>query len=275
MHFTPKAELLTEVTPQEAARLIEDNRYGAQTKENGKRRIIVREYDEIYCFNREGEKCDLPLAVFKILRQHDLERFVIDVELCGSESNPQVKIFDALILGDGLGGLQVLAEDKYWYRLERVKEDFGNFHPMFQVLETTRTSAEKLALTKKLYAEKAEGVVFKRMSAPYRQGRANQHYKLKFVKTLDAVVIGPSPEGKDSVELGLYDSVGKLHRICSSSLIGKQCLRPHDVVEIRYLYGTKTLHVVQPRIIQKRDDKHPRKCLLDQIVVNCDQCSYT
>jgi len=260
-----QAELLTEVTPQQAARLIQDPNYGGQEKENGKRRIIVRNGNEVFCFNREGEKRDLPPAVVRVILSHRLTRVIIDTELCGTKVAPRVRVFDALIFGD-----ELLGQRPYWFRLDRTHEEFDNFHPMFFVLYTARTSEEKLALVKKLYAENAEGMVFKRMDAVYKQGRAGQHFKLKFWKDAEFVVIGPSPEGHDSVEIGVYKKNGKLHRVSGVSLIGRERVVAGDVITVKYLYATKGLHIVQPVMLQKRDDKQPKACTVDQLVINRD-----
>jgi bifunctional non-homologous end joining protein LigD len=262
--FQLRAELLTEVSFQQAARLIKDPNYGGQEKENGKRRVIVRNGNEVFCFNREGEKRDLPPAVVKVLLKHPLNRIVIDTELCGTKIAPRVRIFDSLILGG-----ELLGQYPYQRREIRSHEEFDNFHPMFKVLDTARTSEEKLALLKKLYAERAEGMVFKLMDAPYKQGDAGQHFKLKFWKTADVVVIGPNPEGHDSVEIGVYNK-GKLHRVSGVSLIGRERVKAGDVIEIKYLYATKNLHIVQPTMLQKRDDKSPKACGADQLVINRD-----
>jgi bifunctional non-homologous end joining protein LigD len=264
MSFQLQAELLTKVTPQVAARLIQDPNFGAQEKENGKRRVMVRNNDQVFCFNREGEKRDLPPAVVKAILSHRLTRFVIDTELCGTKIAPRVKIFDVLILGD-----ELLGQTPYSHRENRCHEEFDNFNKIFTVLFTARTSEEKLALVKKLHAENAEGVVFKRMDAVYKQGRSGSHFKLKFWKSADFVVIGPSPEGHDSVEIGVYKN-GKLHRVSGVSLIGRERVVAGDVIEARYLYATKNLHIVQPVMLQKRDDKQAKACTADQLVINRD-----
>jgi ATP-dependent DNA ligase len=264
MSFQFRAELLTEVSIKEAARLIEDSRYGAQEKENGKRRVVVRDNSAVYCFNREGEKRDLPPAVVKVLLKHHLNKFIVDTELCGTKIKPRLVVFDALILGK-----EALAQTAYEYREQRIHGEFENFHPIIEVIKTARTSEEKFALAEKLYKERAEGVVFKLMSAPYKQSRAGQHFKLKFWKDADFVVMGPSPEGHDSVEIGVYRN-GKLYRVSGVSLIGRERVNIGDVLTVKYLYATKNLHIVQPIMLGKRDDKAPRTCTVDQLVINRD-----
>ena len=265
MDFQFKAELLTAVTLNEVAtKLLGNGSFGAQEKRNGKRRVIVREKSSVFCFNREGEKRDLPRKLVSVLLNHPLSRFVIDGELEGTVLSPFYSGFDALILNN-----EALAPEEYRYREERLHEEFGNFHPMVNVLKTAWTYKEKLALVKKLHAENAEGVVFKNKYAVYKEGRAGQHYKWKFWKSADFVVIGPSAEGKNSVEIGVFNR-DRLHRVSGVSLIGRTRVRPGDVVEVQYLYSTKNLHIVQPVMLRKRDDKKATSCTADQLVINRD-----
>jgi len=40
------------------------------------------------------------------------------------------------------------------------------------------------------------------------------------------------------------------------------------VVEVKYLYGTGTQDIVQIDILHLRDDKAPKLCTVDQIIIN-------
>jgi bifunctional non-homologous end joining protein LigD len=127
-------------------------------------------------------------------------------------------------------------------------------------------------MLQELQDSKAEGIVFKKMSAAYLQGKAHQHFKLKFWKMLDCFVIEKNRDGKDAVELAVYKS-GEVYRICGASLIGKERegkINVGDVVEIKYLYATSTWQAVQPTILRKRDDKLPIECMIEQMIVNRD-----
>ena len=134
--------------------------------------------------------------------------------------------------------------------------------------QSSITGAAKAAFVAEKKAEKAEGVCFKKLDAPYKSGKNGQHKKLKFWKSLDCVVMGPNTEGHNSVDVGLYNKQGKLQRICGVSLNGKPTAKVGQVLEIDYLYGTKTLEVVQPNLVRIRDDKRPAQCTIDQIQDN-------
>jgi ATP-dependent DNA ligase len=148
-----------------------------------------------------------------------------------------------------------------------------------------------------------EGVVAKDCRAPYRPGQRIGMFKIKRVRTIDAVVVGYRP-GKDpdtvgSLILGLYDPDGKLHVVGHSSGLratekralvrrlqsyetGERghgdpsrwknekelewvSLRPELVVEVTFDHtsGGRIRHGT--KILRWRDDKPPRECLLSQM----------
>ena len=148
-----------------------------------------------------------------------------------------------------------------------------------------------------------EGVVAKDLTAPYRPGQRTGMFKIKRVRTIDAVVAGYRP-GKEpdtvgSLILGLYDEGGRLHVVGHSSGLRaaeKRALRdrlaayetghrghgdpsrwknekdlewielrPELVVEVRFdhVSGGRIRHGT--RILRWRDDKPPKECRLEQM----------
>jgi ATP-dependent DNA ligase len=153
------------------------------------------------------------------------------------------------------------------------------------------------------WLHRGEGVVAKDCRAPYRPGQRIGMFKIKRVRTIDAVVVGYRP-GKDpdtvgSLILGLYDPDGKLHVVGHSSglratekrtLVTRLqryetgdrghgdpsrwknekelewvSLRPELVVEVTFDHtsGGRIRHGT--KILRWRDDKPPRECLLSQM----------
>jgi len=150
---------------------------------------------------------------------------------------------------------------------------------------------------------RGEGVVAKDCRAPYRPGQRTGMFKIKRVRTIDAVVVGyrpgKEPETVGSLILGLYDTDGRLHPVGHSSglrasekraLVAKLqpyetgqrghgdpsrwknekelewiALRPELVVEITFDHtsGGRIRHGT--KILRWRDDKPPRECLLEQM----------
>jgi ATP-dependent DNA ligase len=148
-----------------------------------------------------------------------------------------------------------------------------------------------------------EGVVAKDLHAPYRPGQRTGMFKVKRVRTIDAVVAGYRP-GKEpgtvgSLILGLYDTGGKLHIVGHSSglrasekraLVGQLKpyetgqrghgdpsrwksekdlewieLRPELVVEVTFDHASGGRIRHGTKILRWREDKSPRECALEQM----------
>lgn len=153
------------------------------------------------------------------------------------------------------------------------------------------------------WLESAEGVVAKRLDAPYRPGEREGMAKIKRVRTIDAVVIGWRP-GKEertvgSLILGLYDEGGELQTVGHTSglkaserraLVDRLApyetgerghgdpsrwksekelewisLRPELVVEISFdhVSGRRIRH--GSKLQRWREDKPPRECSIAQL----------
>ena len=253
-----QAELLTETTEAHFLRMLLDSRYGFQEKHNGHRLIICKENGSIRWFNRGGAPSSKPLPhrLKCAFLAHPQAAFVIDGELVGET----FFIFDALIIGD-----EVLVNDSYEYREARYHVEFDGYNAQITPVETARTPEAKRLLWDAVIASHGEGIVAKNMTRGYKQGRTGVHWKLKFWKTADAVVIGRSPDDKDSIEIGMYNERGQLHRISGCSLRNKFNPKPGQTVEIRFLYATKEYHVVQPTLMAVRYDKSAAACRLNQL----------
>jgi ATP-dependent DNA ligase len=148
-----------------------------------------------------------------------------------------------------------------------------------------------------------EGVVAKDTGAPYRPGQRTGMFKIKRVRTIDAVVVGYRP-GKEadtvgSLILGLYDGAGQLHVVGHSSglraaekraLVGTLApfetgtrghgdpsrwksekdlewieLRPELVVEVTFDHASGGRIRHGTRILRWREDKAPEDCRLEQM----------
>ena len=266
-----KAELLQDITYKLAkARYLDDPRFVWQEKWDGDRRLITKDDDCVQDFNRNGEPGKgLSPEVVRALRAHPLKKFIIDVEFVSAFN--MVVVFDFLQVGDTL-----LVGHPYSVRLSLLEKAFPCGDPHVVPIETARTAEEKMALARRLFAEDAEGFVIKDMDAPYRprEGGRRWNWRCKFWKTLDAVVIGDSTSRddngmlKDSVRVGCYGPDGALKDICGVTKKTRVPVGPGDVVEVKYLYGSDTLDIVQPTILRQRFDKAPSECLLSQVVVS-------
>lgn len=265
-------ELLQDATDAMVQRLLSDPNWAWQEKENGDRRLVERGGERVVDYNRHAERGKgLSPNVVAALKKHPLHQFVIDGEFVTHVN--KYFVFDALHLGD-----HNIVNERYRTRLDYIHAAFDGFHPDIVVIPSAFTPEDKVALFERLQKERGEGFVMKDLRAPYRpsnkQGTLRFNYRYKFVKTLDAVVIGDTKERddkgmlKNSVRLGLFMPNGFLKDICGATKKSSYVLKPGDVVELAYLYGTGTLDVVQPRILKLRDDKSAQECTIDQIIIN-------
>jgi len=257
------ADLPVEADKAILTRLAPDSRWGYQEKYNGEYRTICKDSSGIHDFNREGNPAKgLPSDLIAALLKHPLPQFIIAGELVG---NRKLKLFDALILGD-----EICAPETYEYRETRYHQEFDGYSDLILPVVTARTQGTKDKLVAQLIEEGAEGVIVRDMWAPYVEGESGQHKKVKFWKTLEAIVMGQSKKHKNSVRLACYDDRGILHEICGASTIGKPAVKQGDIVEVKYNKGTRNLHIMEISIQRVRTDKRPERCLLSQIVVNKD-----
>jgi ATP-dependent DNA ligase len=150
--------------------------------------------------------------------------------------------------------------------------------------------------------ESGEGVIAKRLDAPYRPGERKGMVKVKRLRTLDTVVVGWRP-GKEedtvgSLILGLYDG-GELRVVGHTSglsakrkreLVGELApyetgergsgdpsrwshdrelewisLRPELVVEVAFDHVSAGRIRHGAKILRWREDKDPRDCTFDQL----------
>jgi len=212
------------------------------------------------------------------------------IAMLAEETPAHYVAFDVLALGDDT------LLDKPFQERRRVLENDVPGPPDLTPLSQEPSDAEP-------WLEGGEGVVAKDLGAPYRPGERKGMFKIKRLRTIDAVVVGYRP-GKEentvgSLILGLYDQAGKLHVVGHSSglrakekrdLVAKLepyetgqrghgdasrwksekelewiDLRPELVVEVTFdhVSGGRIRHGT--KILRWREDKAPRECKLEQM----------
>ncbi|MHB8699228.1 MAG: ATP-dependent DNA ligase [Sulfuricaulis sp.] len=252
-------QLLNAIGESEAMRMCLDPTFVAQEKMNGERRLLERNKGATRGINRNG----LYVAVTEPVQESALRfndgKFVIDGELIGDV----LHAFDVL---DASGDVRHLT---YRNRLGLLQDMFeaGSGENTMVLVPTAYTTAEKLALFKRVKAEGGEGVVFKRLDACYTAGRpesGGNAFKFKFYAACSAVVTGIS-DGKRSVGLVVYDNGNTVP-------VGNVTIPPNDaipavsdVVEIRYLYAHRGGSLFQPVYLGKRNDIDASECVIAQI----------
>jgi hypothetical protein len=113
--------------------------------------------------------------------------------------------------------------------------------------------------------KRAEGVVFKLASAPYRAGRNGSHFKVKFVKSASCKVLRTREGDKDNAVLALLDRDGQWREVGKVSTLGKGRIETGQIVEALYLYATEGRRLYQPRIVGLRTDLDDPACTMTQL----------
>lgn len=263
MNVLMKPMLAESVDPAKIIEFCNDDAYFEEQKVDGHRLLIIVEDGRVAFLNRSGEP---KVSGVTPGMQRQFERleggpWVFDGEIVDST----LWLFDLPMAPD-----EVTPGHPYEWRRGVLDRFFALWQPdrMVRLLPCKRTTAAKLELAKTLITAGAEGAMFKHRDAPYHSGkRSRQVLKCKFTKTADVIVSAVSPDGKDSVELSLYNGGGKAEPVGKSSTIGKGVFAVGDVIEVRYLYvvpGGKA-RLYQPTILRKRDDKNPEECSMDQL----------
>jgi ATP-dependent DNA ligase len=212
-----------------------------------------------------------------------------------SVSTPAVhRVFDVLVC-DGAKVLSKSFDDR-----RGVLEEWVEGHPDPGSLELTPLVREPVDAEPWLAG--GEGVIAKRLDAPYRPGERKGMVKVKRLRTADCVIVGWRP-GKEegtvgSLILGLYDDgelrvVGhtsglragekrELRKRLSPYETGERgsadpsrwahdrelewvSLRPELVIEVTFDHVSSHRIRHGAKILRWRDDKDPRDCRFDQL----------
>jgi ATP-dependent DNA ligase len=213
------------------------------------------------------------------------------IELLARETPARFLAFDLLASDD-----RALLELPFEQR--RAALEAFPFAPPVELTPCVRSAAEAEG-----WLRTAEGVIAKRLDAPYRPGERDGMAKIKRVRTIDAVVVGWRP-GKEertvgSLILGLYNEAGELRTVGHTSglkaaerreLVDRLApyetgdrghgdpsrwksekelewvsLRPELVVEISFdhVSGRRIRH--GSKLQRWREDKPPRECSIAQL----------
>lgn len=262
---TAKADRATNILPQllnaidepEVHRLISASGWCLQEKKDGKRTLVQKQGAAIHGINRKGLLVGLPSPVV-----HQVGMLEEDVILDGESVGDFIFVFDILQQGD-----EDLRHRPYSARRARLAKLLEpEYLTHLELVESVTTPAKKAILFKRLQHERKEGVVLKRLDAPYTPGRpasGGTQLKYKFCATLSAVVAKINPQR--SVEIRLLNGQGWVSAGNVPIPANQSVPKVGAVVEIRYLYampGSGCLY--QPVFLGMRTDVEPHECVVSQ-----------
>jgi bifunctional non-homologous end joining protein LigD len=253
-------ELLTEVGRESAELLLKNPKFWVQKKLDGHRRQFELFSDgRLVSYNRDGESVSYPNQLAGAFARLKYKSFIIDGELVGD-------VFFAFDLLQRNG--VILTPDSFHDRFQELcREIQSHESPLLRVAPTFLTTKSKTAAIAAYYEDCAEGVVFRRIDAPYCSGRSGQHFKFKFWKLASCIVTAVGRDGKATIDIAMADlERGKFIPVGRCSINGKKTTpKPGDIVEVKYLYATKAIRLYQPEFKRLRDDQVPQDCDLQQL----------
>ena len=252
-------QLLNPIEEADVERLLRDDDYCAQEKFDGRHLLIRKQDKDIEGINKKGLLVGLPETVANDIRNLP-GSFIPDGESIGDDYH----VFDLLeVNGENLRPLPYRTR---LVRLVNLLLSTAN-HPHVRLVETAFTTGQKIELWHRLRQENREGIVFKRLDAPYTPGKPNSggpQLKFKFVATLSAVVAKVNI--RRSVEISLLK--GRNLISCGNVTIPAN----HDIptvgmaVEVRYLYAHRESHALfQPVYLGPRGDVEAGEFLASQL----------
>ena len=245
-------ELLTETTPQQAAKFIMDSRYGLQEKRDGVRLMVQRRGNQFEGWNKRGQPVAVHPRLISALSSFNADDFILD----GEFERTRLSCWD-LLMAQGTDLRSYPYAERY-----KVLQVFCGC-PGVTVLPCWTDEEDKERMAYEL--RRAEGVVFKNLEAPYRAGRAHQHYKLPFRKTATARVQEVDPV-RDRVSLEMR--VGTSWRTVCGLKVSRGQVRMGEFVEVRYLTGTPDTKLVQPVFLRVRGDVSEEDCGFEQVKIS-------
>ena len=264
-------QLLNPVDEDEAARLLADSSFCAQEKFDGKRMLLRKEGGKVTAINRKGLECGFPAEIGTVALSIPGD-FVIDGESVGV----MYHAFDVL----SREGKDV-RNSPYSSRHALLGYIVPNSCPgmtprctnFMRIAKAARTAGEKAVLLAELRKAGKEGIVFKRMDAPYVPGRpesGGNQLKLKFYATASCIVKGANGTKRSvMLEMVADNPLPPPNRRID---VGKCTIPPNKavpvagtVVEIRYLYAYKGGSLYQPTYLGERDDINADACVLSQL----------
>jgi len=250
--------LLNPIDAEELEPLLTSKDWCMQEKFDGRRVLIQKAGEKIVGSNRRGLAVSLP---FPFLR--DVARIQRDLVFDGESVGDTFHVFDLLEL-DG--------EDLRPLPLQRRLVELFNVLasaqcPSLSMIHTTCSTKDKTWLFEEIRQGQREGVVFKRIDAPYTPGRPNSGgnaLKHKFTATLSAVV--DRLNAQRSVALKLRGMRG-WQTAGNVTIPANQPLpQSGDVVEVRYLYAFPESGVLfQPVCLGIRTDVTAAECGTGQL----------
>ncbi len=257
-HSDVFCQLLNLVNQEEAEVLCNDERFCIQEKFDGERRLVKRQATEVKGINRKGYFVPLTQQLERAFLSINADSFIVD----GEDMGDKIQLFDILMLNG-----KDLKSQSYRSRYQLLCSLAIN-SPGVQLVKSITEPEEKRLVLMELERLGREGAVFKRLDAPYTEGRPNSggtQLKRKFYKEA-SVVVAKHNDTKRSVAMSITDYNN------TSVLIGNVTIPPNkeipavgSIINVRYLYAYQKGSLYQPIFERERLDLDNSDCHISQL----------
>lgn len=253
--------------PQLEGFMVNDD-FAMQEKHDGVRLTLWKKDGLVIGINKKGLTTSVPKTIVQSMA---------DV--------PDMTMIDGEAIGDHYYAFDLLELSGNNYRsdhfmqrhnqLARLGETgCGTFGPHIHISEVACQHKDKVIMFNGCRARNAEGVVFKKILAPYVPGRpasGGDQIKHKFYKTASVIVSGHND--KRSVQMQLVD--GKNNVDVGNVTIPPSSVVPEigAVIEVRYLYCFEGGSLYQPIFLVERNDVDFNECTVDQLVFKAKEAA--
>lgn len=253
-----RPQLLNDIAEEDAEKYIIDDRWCMQEKFDGRRKMLHYSGSTVIGANKKG--LEVPIIT---QMQLDVQRIQGACLLDGEDMGDTMKLFDMLSYPNM----------SYKARYEMLTQLVPNGAQSLHVVATAWTTNDKRDMFHNLKANKAEGVVFKLIDAPYSPGRpasGGAQLKCKFYETASCIVLTQSPV-KSSISVGVLDEEGNTVNVGNVTVYANQ-VTPEvgSIVEVKYLYYYPNGSLYQPVLLGVRDDVDRDECLLYKLKTKKD-----
>ncbi|ORE47636.1 hypothetical protein BKN49_05410 [Pseudomonas aeruginosa] len=258
-------QLLNPIEECDVDQYLESPDWIAQEKHDGDRRGFELASGSVISANRKGFSVAYPQSVPDAILRGCTQYLplTVDGELIGTD----YVIFDVRVYqGVNVEHMPLIERIGLLDRLDTglVLEGITNV----RVVRTAVTTEAKRTLLARMKEQRREGVVFKRVDAPYVPGKPNSggtQLKFPFRKNATGIVISHHAT-KASVGIGMLDEQGNVIPVGNCTIPPNKSTPPvGGLVDIQYLYAYQGGSLFQPVYLRERDDVSREECTLSRL----------